>query len=141
MIDYFIKVSTGESGDIFRKYVWSFRKLINEYINITKYSDDVDLLLIEFSMEGKFIEYPKKEIRFRSYRLKEKSAAVTVGVRKEFIEWTDNEKKQFIITSTLNSIELARNALRKKGLDISGFPRLLVDLNDCFDKNTEMKIQ
>ena len=141
MVGFFIKVSTGESGDVFRKYVWSFRKLIKENININKYSDDVDLLLIEFTMEGKFVKYPKKDIRFISYRVKEKSAAVAVGVRKEFIEWTDHEKKQFIIASTLDSIELAKNAFIKKGLDIRGIPRLLVDLKECIDKYQNMKIE
>lgn len=140
MIGYFFIVSRGEFGNEFSKYIRSFRNLFKDKINNTIYSKDVDLLLIEYKIEGEFITYPKKEFRFKSYRLKEKSAAVEVGVRKEFFDWSAGKKKEFIISSTITSIILAEKVFIKKGLDVTGIPDLLHDLQICIEAYRKIEI-
>ncbi len=141
MLGYFIKASKAESGEVFAKYVWAFRNLFYKKIEITKYSEDLNLLLIEYTVEGKFIDYPKKDFRYISYRVKEKSSAIEVGVKKEFIDWSDKEKKDFIISTTIKSIDIVEHKLIKKGLDVDGFLLLLVDLNDCIEEYKSLKIE
>jgi hypothetical protein len=133
MISYFLRTSNSDSATVFAKYVAGLRAIIADNIDGEKYSDDVEVLLIEYIYEGEYTELPEKEIRFVSYRSKEHMAIVTAGIKKEFERLSDNEKKQKIISVTSTSVDIFEKALVKKKIDVSGFERLRHDLEICYE--------
>lgn len=132
MIRYFIKSGDLDIGHIFGPYCFSFSDLIKEKTMGKKYSKDLSLILIEYHLEGKFLELPAKEFKVRSYRRKELAIAVVIGVPNLFSTWSDFERKNFIINTTLEAINLVMNKLSKrKDLYLEGIDRLYSDIKNC----------
>ena len=140
MIGYFLRTSKGEAEEIFSKYVWALSKIIKNQTLGKIYSGDIETLLIEYFYQGEYIAFPKKEIRFISYRKSEKMAIISVGIHKEFINLNDFEKKEIIINTTISAIELGRDALGKKKLDVSKFLQLEQDIHTCFEEYQKLNI-
>ena len=139
MIGFFIK-SSREEGEVFSKYVWAFRNLFKSKIDSTLYSNDIDLFLIMYEYESKFVEYPAKDFGNVSHRPKEKSASMVVGVKKEFANLSDSGKKEFVISSTFKALEIFEIKAKKKGLDMSRIPKLILDLTECAEIYRKMNV-
>ncbi len=134
MVGYFIFGSADECFKLFGKYINEMSNQKKIVIGEKQYSNEVKLILIQYIVEGRFTPFPKKEYRYLSYRPKENAAAIEVGVSKNFLDFNDEERKNFIITSTMTSLEVTRQKLQKKNIEIDKYDLLLEDLNIAFNR-------
>lgn len=129
MIGYFVKSGDAEMGKIFNVYRFSYSDFLKEKLAGKKYSEDLELILIEYHLEGKFLSLPDKEIRVKAYRRNEHSVAVVIGVPQEFVSWTEIEKKKFLITTTLEAVIAVKSNLSKKtNFDLQKLAELYTDI-------------
>ena len=131
MIGYFVEAGDPEVSKIFQPYRSSFRNIVQRHIAPNNYGDDLQLILIDYHLEGKFLPFPKQEYRVHSYRRNERSIIVIVGVRRDFGGMSSTENKKFIVDSTFRAVELARDKMRKLSYSKVDFVRLLSDLHVC----------
>lgn len=131
MIGYFIKSGDESVSDIFTPYVWrerGFETLFKNTIGKKDYGSDLKLLLIKFYVEGKFEISGPEQPKLSNYSTKNKDIAVDIAVTpKDFHNKNDKERRSFVVNSTLNAIDLVREKLSKKKLDID-FDQLLNDV-------------
>ena len=122
MIGYFIKSGDEEVSDLFTPYVWresGFETLFKNLIGEKNYGSDLSLLLIKFYVEGKFsINGPDQPV-VSNYSKRNKDIAVEVRVRPSFFHNKgDKERKKFIVSAVTNAIDLVKEKLSQKKLDI-----------------------
>jgi len=140
MIGYFVQAGDKIVGDSFIQYLWPFRDLFEKKIKITKYSQDLDLIIIAYIIEGEFLRFPQKDIKFKGHNKIEKVMSVEVGVHNNFSELSEDSKREFIVASSIRSVEIVQQVLIRKKLDSERFPELLLDLQLCINQYRSLKI-
>lgn len=132
MIGYFVKSGDKVFSEIFGPCCFAFSEMLEKQLAGKKYSKDLELILIEYHLEGKFLKLPDREYRVKSYRRSERSIAVVVGVTHKFSLFSNVEKKQFIVSTTLKAVTAVKNKLaRKTGFDLESVLRLYDDIKEC----------
>ena len=130
MIGYYVSCSD-EVCDMFKPYVWDkhgLDTLLKKKNAGKNYGKDLDLLLIQYYVEGKFSSYIPVEPKPGNYKAKSKDIAVAVGVTREaFHNCNEFERREFIVDSTINAINIVKKRLTKKKLDID-FDKLVRDV-------------
>ena len=132
MIGYYLNSGDQEGSDMFSPYVWSKHGLdtLMEKKLSNDYGKDMDLLLIQYYIEGRFSNYLPVPPKLGNYMKKSKDITVAVGVtRKLFHDRNEFERREFIVDSTLGAIKLVKERLVKKKLDIN-FDKLLQDIKE-----------
>lgn len=118
---------------MFSPYVWGdsgLGQLIKRRTSGKSYGSDLDLLLIKFYIEGKFSSYLPLEPKLGNYTSRSKDIGIDIAVTKElFHSRNEFERREFVVDSTLNAVELIRDKLKKKKLNID-FDALISDLNE-----------
>lgn len=129
MIGYFIRKGGPETGRVFNSQLNIYKKYIEKYINIKKYGNNLSLILIQYYISGKFLEFNSSRTKLLNYLPKEKAIAFIMEVdHKDFLKLSDEGQKKFIIKTTLNSVLAVKKRLEKKNMDID-FNSLVNDLN------------
>ncbi|QKJ30358.1 hypothetical protein HQ865_11510 [Mucilaginibacter mali] len=135
MIGYYISCSD-EVCDMFKPYVWG-KHGIDTVMKIelsNDYGTDLNLLLIQYYVEGKFSNYLPIEPKLGNYKKDSKDITIAIGVtRKGFHEKEEFERREFVVDSTLLAIKLSKNKLFKKKLNID-FDKLLNDVKRVADE-------
>lgn len=130
MIGYYINCSD-EVCDMFNPYIWEehgLGTLLKRKVRNTDYGGDLNLLLIQYYVEGKFSSYIPAEPKPGNYMKKNKDISVAIGVTPDvFHNRNEFERREFVVDSTINAINIVKNRLTKKKLDID-FDKLLVDV-------------
>jgi hypothetical protein len=131
MIGYFIMAGDTKVEQNFDPYIWPYRNIIHEVIVGKNYGSGLKLILIEYLLAGKFMAVPKKRIYRTPLRKKEQALSVRFGVPIDFVDWDRKIKKNFIVTTTNEAVQLVRKyLLKKEDVDIE-FALLLSDLEQC----------
>lgn len=134
MVGYFIKGGDEQVSDMFIKYVWQekgFENYLEELTLNKKYSSELDLLLVQYYVEGKFDTNGPEEPTVSNYSMKEKSISVAMSVRnKDFHNKGERERKEFIVKSTIDAIELAKPKILKKKIEVD-WDALLTDVKQA----------
>lgn len=135
ILGYFIDSGDQEIGDLFvrchNKYDYYF---LEPFFRDKKYGNDLDLILIQYHLSGKFRDWDQIHPRVLNYSSKEKAIGVIVGVRKEdFLALSHQQKKQFFVDTTRQAVLDVRERLEKKKLDVD-FDSLLKDLGEVNEK-------
>jgi hypothetical protein len=73
MIGYFTKAGDPEVEAIFGPYRQSFRRLLKNKLEGRKYGDGLNLILIQYHLEGRFLQTTPQMFKVLSYRKKEQS--------------------------------------------------------------------
>jgi hypothetical protein len=135
MIGYFLKEGGPEIGDTFVKYNNEYNySFLEKSIKKKKYGNDLKLILIEYHVSGKFLDWVDIHPRVLNYSNKNKDIGVVIGVKAEdFLALSDQGKKQFMVGTTRQAVLDVRKRLEKKKLDIN-FDQLLKDLNEVNKK-------
>ncbi|MGZ3821556.1 MAG: hypothetical protein ACXVB6_13245 [Mucilaginibacter sp.] len=125
-------MSSGDENvsDIFTPYIWNKHGLGTLIKNKLKgnYGNDLELLLIQYYVEGRFSSYLPISPKVSNYMKKSKDIAVAIGVPKIlFHDRSEFERREFIVDTTIQAIKLVENRLSKRKLDID-FEELLKDL-------------
>ncbi|MCE9644959.1 MAG: hypothetical protein K8S20_03085 [Chloroflexi bacterium] len=123
MIGYFVGAGDIEAGKMFDTYLHGengFANLLKD-LKKTDYGEGLNLLLIEFYIEGNFSTiFDVDKIKTGNYSNKNKDISVKVPVKRtDFHDRTENERRQFIVSTTLKAIELVENRLAKLKLGIN----------------------
>jgi hypothetical protein len=131
MIDYFVKAGDIYVGQFFIPYEKEFINIINKNISGNDYGQGLEILLIEYHLEGQFLQIPEERYKVNSYRRKEQSVSVTVYVPETFKLLSELEKKNFIISTTKDAVILVKEKMAKKENMRINFDKLLSDLEEC----------
>ena len=131
MIGYFVKAGDIRVDKIFHPYKAAFNKLVKIYIKPKKYGDNLELILIEYQLEGEFLQIPEEKYHLKSYRKNEHSIAVAVCVDLKFGQMSDFAKRQFIIDTTCDAVRLVQEKMGKMGFVDIDFPQLFADIDKC----------
>ena len=134
MIGYFTLAGDIYADSPFGAYQQSFANLVKQRIGDRRYGDGLDLILIQYYLEGKYLHQVKKDYRVQGYRKKEKSVAAIVWVARSFGNRPETEKRQFIIDSTLEVIKLVHIKMDRLGYKNIEFDRLTADVRGCADE-------
>jgi len=125
LLGYFIKMGVGgdDIDDIFDQYIWSdngFNYYAEKYNIITKYGHDLNLLLIQYYVEGdEMPDNSPDQPRLSNYSNKNKDIAVAFAVtREKFHDVGERERREFIVNTTLQAIDMVEGRLGKRKLDI-----------------------
>jgi hypothetical protein len=133
MIGYYISCGDTEVCDVFTPYVGMEKGISTQIDAVLKkenYGNDMQLLLIQYYVEGRFSNYLPSQPKLGNYVKKNKDIAVAIGVtREQFHSRNEFERREFIVDSTLSAIKLVKERLLKKKLDID-FNRLIDDVQE-----------
>jgi hypothetical protein len=131
MIGYFEKDGDADVGEGFHPYKEAFNKIIKRNIKPKVYGDGLDLILIEYHLEGRFLPRYEEKYRLKSYRKNEHSIAVVVFVSYEFRQMSDLAKRKFIVDTTIDAVHLVQTKMAKLGFASIDFPQLIADIEEC----------
>ncbi|NTV35879.1 MAG: hypothetical protein HGA53_02905 [Anaerolineaceae bacterium] len=131
MIGYFVKAGDVDAGQHFLPYKNEYSNLINKNISGNDYGQGIEILLIEYHLEGQFLQIPEERYKVNSYRKKEQSISVTVYVPETFKLLSELEKRNFIISTTKDAVLLVKEKMAKKENININFDKLLSDLEKC----------
>lgn len=136
MIRYFIKAGGRDADTMFSKYLYANNGFDTIFKDITKrrdYGDGLKLLLIKYYVDGEVSKYQSTGKRISNYSNKNKDISVDVYVNEEIFHSKDeNDRKKFIIDSTLSSVKKVKEKLNKKRLQID-FNLLIDDIERAQD--------
>ena len=134
MIGFFVKAGDPEVGNHFRLYQKEFRDIVHRNVFVNHYGEGIDLILIQFHLEGRFLQIPDEQYKVNYFRKKEKSASVNVYVPMTFQFVTEREKKEFISKTTTEAVLLIKKRMEKKENIYINFDQLLQDLEKCTEE-------
>lgn len=136
MIGYFIQQYwPDERADFFNNENNFYKNFQKQKIIHSNYWIDLDLLLIQYHLSTKNdimpFTYPFEAKTVWNYSTKDKSISVIIPVvLKDFFELSEFERKKKFTDDSIYAVNLVREKLEKKKLDIN-FDKLLVDLQKC----------
>lgn len=131
MIGYFTRAGNVEVAQAFIPYERAFNKILRRKIEGKDFGDGLDLILIEYTLEGGHLRLPAKPIRVLAYSKKERALSVVVGVSKGFSDLPEVAKRQFIVNTTLESARLVQEKMLRLRFTEIDFKSLLGDIQEC----------
>jgi len=121
MVGYFVSSGDVQGGNLFADYIWGTHGLSTMLKPLTQknYGEGLQLLLVKYFVEGQFPVHLPEHMRLRNYIARDRTIAVDVAVRKvDFHYAGDMRRREFVLKTTLEAIELVRARLAKRKLDI-----------------------
>lgn len=131
MIGFFTLAGDVHVDQVFVPCLRTFSKLVKNQIREKSYGDNLSLILIQFWLEGQFRELPKEKIHVRRYSKKEQAITVIVGVPRGFEKMSESEKRDFITSTTLESVIRVEEKYEKKDYFRIDFNELIDNLKKC----------
>jgi hypothetical protein len=121
MVSYFVKAGDVRADVLFNDYLWGARGLGAMLKPLTQknYGEGLKLLLIMYYVEGQFEVFGPEYMKLLNYSTRNRDIAVKVAVRKvDFHYVSDARRREFVLNTTLEAIELVRARLEKRKLGI-----------------------
>lgn len=131
MISYFTRAGDSRVDIAFQPWREGFNQLLKNTVRLKTYGRGLDLILIEYYLEGEFLQLPAKKYKVLPYSKKEHSILVVVAVSKNFAIMDEDSKKRFIIDTTLQSVRLVQSKMKRLGFTKIDFAQLLYDIEQC----------
>lgn len=142
MVKYYLNSGDEHGSEMFSPYIWGksgLGTLIDTLLSKDIYGSDLKLLLIQYYVEGEFSRYLPAEPKVNNYSTKNKDISVAIGVPKSlFHDRNEFERREFIVDTTLNAIEMVKVKLEKKKLDID-FLALVHDVTQLCEEYLKKK--
>ena len=133
MIAYFTSSGDPRVDAMFSPYIWGPSGLgtLLEPLRQKPYGDDLILLLIQFYVEGQFSYfYFPSQFKVKNYSTKNRDIAVVIPVtRSVFHEASEEQRREFVLRSTLEAISAVRARLEKRKVNVD-FDRLVKDVEE-----------
>jgi hypothetical protein len=105
-------------GDEFRSYIWG-EKGIDVFLKSLSYVDygkDLKRILFQFYIMP--CDYERIHIKeIEQYRKKEKAIGIPIIVERSFFQFSETERRKFLVSSMLSKFNLLRNVVKNKKLD------------------------
>jgi hypothetical protein len=131
MIGYFTRAGDWRASAAFNSYDLVFGKLLKTRTSKKSFGSGLDLILIQYHLEGEYLELPKDKYKLLPYRKSERSSSVVVGVPKDFASMTNLAKRNFIVETTVESVRLVQKQMLRLGFTEIDFVSLLEDIQEC----------
>jgi hypothetical protein len=131
MIGYFTLEGDVEVGEHFNPYLDGFRDVLKNRFANREYGKELTLILVEYHLEGKQLKSIPDSPIVLPYRKKECSLGVAIGVPRSFKDFSDYEKKKFIIDTTLEAVNLSYKKMSRLGYSKINFDSLINDVKEC----------
>ncbi|MCL4507815.1 MAG: hypothetical protein M1434_00880 [Chloroflexi bacterium] len=132
MIGYFFKAGDPQVASMFLPYIGGPSGLgtLLEPLMHKNYGDALTLLLIQYYVEGKFQINLPDHLKVRNYSTKNRDIAVVIPVtRSVFHEASEEQRREFLLRSTLDAISAVRARLEKRKVNVD-FYRLVKDVEE-----------
>ena len=104
--------------DEFRSYIWG-EKGIDVFLKSLSYVDygkDLKRILFQFYIMP--CDYERKHIKeIEQYRKKEKAIGIPIIVERSFFQFSETERRKFLVSSMLSKFNLLGNVVKNKKLD------------------------
>lgn len=119
IIGYFISAGDVDVGNLITPYINGFENYFEPILTSKNYGTDLELLLVQYYVEGKFDICAPEKSRILNYSNKNKDIAVAFSVtRNKFHDVSDHKRRLFIVNTTLQAIDMVEKRLGKRKLDI-----------------------
>ena len=122
MIGYFVGSGDTTVGGMFTPYLWGLNGLAKllEPVKKKNYGPALKLLLIQYYVEGEYSSaFNVSAVKVMNYSSKNKDISVRVPVRRiDFHDTDDLHRRQFLVQTTIEAVELVHVRLEKKKLDV-----------------------
>ncbi len=109
-------------SEMFQPYLWGEKGLssyVRRQIEENSYGEDLRLLLIMYFVEGRFDTGSPVDVEMGNYSFKKREVSVRIPVLKaSFHSQETMNRRKFIVDSTLLAVDMVRNRLEKRNLDI-----------------------
>ena len=107
-----------KKGDEFRSNIWG-EKGIDVFLKSLSYVDygkDLKRILFQFYIMP--CDYERIHIKeIEQYRKKEKAIGIPIIVERSFFQFSETERRKFLVSSMLSKFNLLRNVVKNKKLD------------------------
>ena len=134
MLGYFVKAGDLDVAAVFNPYTRALGALLDKHLEGRDYGERLRLIVIQYHLEGRYLELPTKNYKVMPYRKNERALSVVVGVPRSFGGLSDEEKRRFIVDSTLKAVELVQAKMEHLGFTDTDFDSLVDDMKVCADQ-------
>ena len=107
-----------KKGDEFRSYIWGEKGIdvLLKSLSYADYGKDLKRILFQFYITP--CDYERIHIEeIEQYRKKEKAIGIPVVVKRSFFQFSETERKKFLVSSMIKKFDLLKNVVEKKKLD------------------------
>ena len=105
-------------GDEFRTYIWGEMGIdvLLKSLSYIDYGKDLKRILFQFYiMPCDYEQIHIKEIE--QYRKKEKAIGIPIIVKRSFFQFSETERREFLVSSMLSKFNILGNVVKNKKLD------------------------
>ena len=105
-------------GDEFRTYIWGEKGIdvLLKSLSYVDYGKDLKRILFQFYIMP--CDYERIHIKeIEQYRKKEKAIGIPIIVERSFFQFSETERREFLVSSMLLKFNLLRDVVKKKKLD------------------------
>lgn len=118
-----------KKGDVFRSYIWGEKGIdvLLKSLSYVDYGKDLKRILFQFYIMP--CDYERIHIKeIEQYRKKEKAIGIPIVVERSFFQFSETERKEFLVSSMLAKFNVLRNVVKNKKLD-TNMTKLVHDFN------------
>jgi hypothetical protein len=119
LFGYFIKAGDDKVSELIAPLIWGREGILSLLESVSKkdYGRDLELVLIQYYVEGEFPVHGPEEMKVGRYSSKEKNIAVAITVHKHnFHNLERNDRKDFVSKTSLDAFEAVAKKLSKRKL-------------------------
>jgi hypothetical protein len=114
MIGYFVISGDSQINNVFQSYKNIYNDILKNVTSGRFYDDNIDIILIEYHIQGEFLKVESQELKLKPYRKSEKSIAVIVPVNEDFLSMNELQRRCFIANTTLEAVKMTIEYLLRK---------------------------
>lgn len=105
-------------GDEFRTYIWGEKgiDILQKSLSYIDYGKDLKRILFQFYIMP--CDYERIHIKeIEQYRKKEKAIGIPIIVERSFFQFSETERREFLVSSMLSKFNILGNVVKNKKLD------------------------
>lgn len=105
-------------GDEFRTYIWGEMGIdvLLKSLSYIDYGKDLKRILFQFYIMP--CDYERIHIKeIEQYRKKEKTIGIPIIVERSFFQFSETERREFLVSSMLSKFNILGNVVKNKKLD------------------------
>lgn len=123
-----------KKGDEFRTYIWGEKGIdvLLKSLSYVDYGEDLKRILFQFYIMP--CDYERIHIKeIEQYRKKEKAIGIPIIVERSFFQFSETERREFLVSSMLSKFNTLENVVENKKLD-TDIEKLIFDFKQKIEK-------
>ena len=123
-----------KKGDEFRTYIWGEKGIdvLLKSLSYVDYGEDLKRILFQFYIMP--CDYERIHIKeIEQYRKKEKAIGIPIIVERSFFQFSETERREFLVSSMLSKFNTLENVVENKKLD-TDIEKLIFDFKHKIEK-------